>query len=275
MRRRDKQISDPNLIEMVMQKGTVVHIAMMDEDKPYQIPLNYGYKDNTLYIHSARDGKKIDLLRANNLVHFQIETGVEVKNTDQAYRCGTNYECVMGYGKATIVDNSREKKIGADILMNHYREEWGFQHRYKGCLNEVFIIRIDIDTDTVTGKKSEDKHMDVDVERFDWEEANELKIKKMDIETGQAQSAAQSVGTKGEKVKVVINGMLVDVEKKTYSFDEMIALTFDSPLTGQNVISTVSYFSGNDGKSEKIMVQGDTLEIKEWMKFNISQTDKS
>jgi len=263
MRRQDKQISDPGLIEKVMQKGTIVHIAMMDGNKPYQIPLNYGYKDNTLYIHSARDGKKIDLLRANSLVHFQIETGVEVKNTDQAYRCGTNYECVMGYGQATIVDNPREKKIGADILMNHYREEWGSQHRYKGCLNEIFIIKIDIDTDTVTGKKSEDKHMDVDVERFDWEEANELKIKKMGIETGQAQSADQSVGTKGEKVKVVINGMLVDVEKKTYSFDEIIALTFDSPLTGQNVISTVSCFSGNDGKSEKIMVQGDTLEIKE------------
>ncbi len=272
MRRRDKQISDPNLIEKVMQKGTVVHIAMMDGDKPYQIPLNYGYKDNTLYIHSAREGKKIDLLRVNNLVHFQIETGVEIKNTDQAYRCGTNYECVMGYGKATIVDNPSEKKIGADILMNHYREEWGSQHRYKGCLNEVFIIRIDIDTDTVTGKKSEDKHMDVDVERFDWEEANAL---KMETETGQNQSSDQSVGTKGEKVKVVINGMVVDVEKKTFSFDEITALAFNKPSTGQNIISTVSYFSGHDGKIESSMIQGDSLEIKEWMKFNISQTEKS
>ena len=121
MRRQDKKISDPNLIERVIQKGTVVHIAMIDGDKPYQIPLNYGYKDNSFYIHSARDGKKIDLLRVNNLVHFQIETGVEVKNTDQAYRCGTNYECVMGYGRATIVDDPREKLLGADILMNHYR----------------------------------------------------------------------------------------------------------------------------------------------------------
>ena len=38
VRRQDKQISDPNLIERVIQKGTVVHIAMMDGDKPYQIP---------------------------------------------------------------------------------------------------------------------------------------------------------------------------------------------------------------------------------------------
>jgi len=167
VRRQDKKISDPNLIERVIQKGTVVHIAMMDGDKPYQIPLNYGYKDNQFYIHSAREGKKIDLLRANNLVHFQIETGVEVKNTDQAYRCGTNYECVMGYGRATIVDDPREKLLGADILMNHYREGWGHKHQYKGCLTEIFIIRIDIDTDTVTGKKSENRHMDVDVERFE------------------------------------------------------------------------------------------------------------
>ena len=167
VRRQDKKISDPNLIERVIQKGTVVHIAMIDGDKPYQIPLNYGYKDNQFYIHSAREGKKIDLLRANNLVHFQIETGVEVKNTDQAYRCGTNYECVMGYGRATIVDDPREKLLGADILMNHYREGWGHKHQYKGCLTEIFIIRIDIDTDTVTGKKSENRHMDVDVERFE------------------------------------------------------------------------------------------------------------
>ena len=157
MRRQDKKMSDPNLIERVIQKGTVVHIAMMDGDKPYQIPLNYGYKDNSFYIHSAREGKKIELLKENSLVHFQIETGVEVKNTDQAYRCGTNYECVMGYGRATIVDDPREKMLGANILMNHYREGWGHKHQYKGCLTEIFIIRIDIDTDTVTGKKSENR----------------------------------------------------------------------------------------------------------------------
>lgn len=167
MRRRDKEMSDPNLIERVMQKGKVIHVAMMDGDKPYQVPLNYGYEDNSFYMHSARAGKKIDLLRKNNLVHFQIETEVEIKNTDQAYRCGTNYECVMGYGRATIVDDPREKMVGANILMNHYRKGWGNKHQYKGCLTEIFIIRIDIDTDTVTGKKSEDKHMDVDVEKYE------------------------------------------------------------------------------------------------------------
>jgi len=68
---------------------------------------------------------------------------------------------------AAIVDDPREKILGADILMNHYLEGWGHKHQYKGCLTEVFFIRIDIDTDTVTGKKSENRHMDIDVERFE------------------------------------------------------------------------------------------------------------
>ena len=111
------------------------------------------------------------------------------------YRCGTNYECVMGYGKATIVDDPIEKKLGADIFKNHYRKEWGTRHRYKGCIDEIFIIRIDIDPGTITGKKSEDKHMDVDVERFDWEEAK-------DLQTGQLKSDDdQDKRTTGEIIR--------------------------------------------------------------------------
>ena len=76
MRRQDKQISDPNQIERVIQKGTVVHIAMMDGEKPYHIHLNYGYQDSSFYIHSAREVKMIEMIRKNNIVHFQIEKGV-------------------------------------------------------------------------------------------------------------------------------------------------------------------------------------------------------
>lgn len=261
MRRLDKQISDPELIEEIFQKGTVVHVAMLDGNKPYQVPLNYGYERNILYIHSARAGKKIDLLRKNNRVHFQIETGVEVKNTDQAYRCGTNYECVMGYGKATIIDDPKEKKIAADILMNHYRKGWGHYHKYKGCLTEVFIIRIDIDTDTVTGKKSEDKHMDVDVERFEREDNKAL--------TTASITKAPDLSGNSQTIKVVINGMLMDVEKRIYSFDEIVALAFKNSSNQENTAFTVSYLTEDGGGTEKSIIQGDALEMKAWMRFNV------
>ena len=158
MRRKDKQINDNDKIEMILKNGRILHIAMIDKDRPYLIPVNYGYTDNTIYIHSAKEGKKIELIKANNLVCFQTEIGVEIKNTDVAYKCGTLYQSVIGYGKASFVDIKKEKKIGADVIMNQYRKESGINHKYGKCLKEVCIIKIDIES--ISGKESLDSHLD-------------------------------------------------------------------------------------------------------------------
>ena len=74
-----------------------------------------------------------------------------------------------------------------------------------------------------------------------------MNTENIDTDTGETQTER----SKGKKIEVVINGMLVDVEKKTYSFDEIIAFAFESPSTGHKMIYTVSYVSGHGGKSEE------------------------
>jgi len=158
MRRKDKQITDRNKIEMILKSGEILHIAMIDGNKPYLIPVNYGYQDNAIYIHSAKEGKKIDLIKKNNIICFQTEIGVSVLNTEVAYKCGTLYKSVLGYGKAYFIESPKEKKIAADILMNQYRNEEGVKHTYGKCLREVCMIKIEIDS--ISGKESLDKHLD-------------------------------------------------------------------------------------------------------------------
>jgi nitroimidazol reductase NimA-like FMN-containing flavoprotein (pyridoxamine 5'-phosphate oxidase superfamily) len=63
MRRQDKEITDPKKIEAVLKKAQVIHIAMLDGDRPYIVPLNFGYAENAIYFHCAREGKKIDLIK--------------------------------------------------------------------------------------------------------------------------------------------------------------------------------------------------------------------
>ena len=50
--------------------------AMVDKGLPYVIPLNFGYKieDNSLvlFFHSAREGRKIDILKEYNAVCFEM-----------------------------------------------------------------------------------------------------------------------------------------------------------------------------------------------------------
>ncbi len=101
------------------------------------------------------------------MVEAVLDIDHELVKTNMGCQCSMQYRSVVGVGKISFITKKEDKIEALNILMNHYREGWGHRHQYKGCLTEIFIIRIDIDTDTVTGKKSENRHMDVDVERFE------------------------------------------------------------------------------------------------------------
>ncbi len=71
MRKKNQEIADPKIIEEILKESEICRLAMMDGDKPYILPFNYGYKDNCIYIHCAKEGKKIDLLRKNGEVNYK------------------------------------------------------------------------------------------------------------------------------------------------------------------------------------------------------------
>ena len=62
MRRKDKEIKDKFEIETIINRAEVCRIGLSDDNMPYVIPVNYGYRNNCLYIHSASEGKKIDII---------------------------------------------------------------------------------------------------------------------------------------------------------------------------------------------------------------------
>ena len=154
MRRNDKEITDPQKVEAILKKAQIIHIGMLDGDRPYIIPLNFGYADNTIYFHCAREGKKLDLIKLNNTVCFQTQIDVRVLNADHVPDCTTYYKSVIGYGRAHIIEDAREKKQAADILMDQYLpdDEKGRKHQYGKCMKDVCMVKIEIDS--MTGKQT-------------------------------------------------------------------------------------------------------------------------
>ena len=79
--RREREVTDLNEIKAILDKCMIVHLGLVDGDEPYVVPLNYGYTmDNgklTLYMHGARTGYKLDLMRANPKVFFEMDCDVE------------------------------------------------------------------------------------------------------------------------------------------------------------------------------------------------------
>ncbi len=120
MRRSEREITDPAVMEDVLSRATVCHLGLCDDEQPYVVPMNFGYENRTLYFHSATEGQKLDILRRNNRVCFQVDTDVEIVVGDTGCNCRTRYRSVIGFGLATFIEDPAEKRRALVVLMRHY-----------------------------------------------------------------------------------------------------------------------------------------------------------
>lgn len=119
--RREFEVTDREEILKILNECRVLHLGMVDGDEPYVVPMNYGYTMDgdklILYLHGAKEGRKIDLLRANNKVFLEMCCDVTPFDGDIACKYGTAYASLMGRGTAEIVEDVEEKKKGLTVLM--------------------------------------------------------------------------------------------------------------------------------------------------------------
>jgi nitroimidazol reductase NimA-like FMN-containing flavoprotein (pyridoxamine 5'-phosphate oxidase superfamily) len=151
MRRKDKEISNPSDLEMILHKAQVCRIGLIDGDIPYIVPVHYGFNDGNLYIHAAEEGKKIDLIKINPKVCFEVELDHKIVNTGIPCNWSTTYKSIIGYGTASLLTNIEEKKAALKILVNHYEPSTVYNFSNK-MIKSVVIIKISIDN--MTGKQS-------------------------------------------------------------------------------------------------------------------------
>ncbi|MHC4557640.1 MAG: pyridoxamine 5'-phosphate oxidase family protein [Planctomycetota bacterium] len=152
MRREEKEINNIATIEGIIRKARVCRLALSENGRPYIVPLCFGYKDNNLYFHCASEGKKLDIIKKNNNVCFEVDIDLELVKSKTA--CGYNmkYQSVIGFGKAELLDDIESKRKALDIIMQNYSDE-SFEYPVEAVKNTVTIIRVKVES--MTGKKSD------------------------------------------------------------------------------------------------------------------------
>ena len=145
--RREREVTDPAQILDILNRAQIVHIAMVDGDEPYVIPMNYGFTMEegklTLYLHGAKKGRKLDVLQVNPKVFFSLECDVQPFEGDIACRYGTAYSSVLGAGVAHIIDDPAVKCEGLSIIMKTQTgRDFSFDENMASI---VSVIRIDVD----------------------------------------------------------------------------------------------------------------------------------
>ena len=150
MRRKEKEIANKNEIEAIIYKSQVCRLGLADEGSPYIVPLCFGYRNNTLYFHSAKEGRKIEILKRNHRVCFEFDIDAQIHAGETACAWGMNYRSVIGYGTASFVDDPADKRKALDIIMGQYADG-AFTYSDK-TLNKTLVIIVEITG--MTGKKS-------------------------------------------------------------------------------------------------------------------------
>ena len=146
MTKRELQITDENQIRSILDTAKVLHLGLCVDNEPYVVPMNYGYSLEegrlVIYLHSALQGKKLDMIRCNPKVFFELDTDRVPFEGKRPCQYGLSYSSVMGRGTAQIVEDVEEKKKAMSLLMKTQTEkDFTFEDR---LVSIVAVIRIDV-----------------------------------------------------------------------------------------------------------------------------------
>jgi nitroimidazol reductase NimA-like FMN-containing flavoprotein (pyridoxamine 5'-phosphate oxidase superfamily) len=151
MRRKDREITDREAIDSILNEAEICRIAMCRENVPYVVPVNFGYDGKKLYFHCAKEGRKIDFIKANETVCFEAETKTEIVKGEDACSCSMKFLSAIGMGKARLIEDTSEKVKALDVIMSKYSPDISFQFK-ESALNRLAVVEIEVTE--ISGKKA-------------------------------------------------------------------------------------------------------------------------
>ena len=135
MRRKDREVKDFMKIESIISRCTCCRIGFYDDGEVYIVPLNFGYEvkgdTSIIYFHGAKEGRKIDLIKKNPIVGFELDTNYALNEADLACGYSARFQSIIGNGVVSIVSEIKEKKLGLSLIMEHNtgKQNWIFDEK--------------------------------------------------------------------------------------------------------------------------------------------------
>ena len=149
MTRREREITDQNEINRILEECKYLHLGLVDDGKPYVVPMNYGIDhDNAgnliIYLHGATTGRKLDIIRKNSDCCFTMECNIQPFEGAMACQYGVAYECVMGVGQIHLIDDPAERERALQKIMKTQTGKEGFNFDER-MVSIVSVMRIDVE----------------------------------------------------------------------------------------------------------------------------------
>lgn len=148
------EIKSKEKIKEFLDLEHVGRIASIDENGfPQIIPMNFVFLNDAIYMHSHTKGEKLDNIRRNEKVGFEVDRELEFlpsyfEDPKDASLADTLYISVVVKGTCSIVEDRNEKTLALNGLMKKYQPEGGYDplKPEMQVVDEVAIIKVEPDS---------------------------------------------------------------------------------------------------------------------------------
>lgn len=150
--RLKKQQADMVKVEEILKRCTNGVLSINgDNGYPYGVPLSYAYANGKIYFHCAKEGYKVDLLKADPKVTFTVVAQDNIIPEE----FNTLYASVIAFGTVKLIDTPEEMKVPHAYIVDKYSrgyEEAGAKY-LDADMGRMYMGEITIDH--ITGKTAE------------------------------------------------------------------------------------------------------------------------
>lgn len=153
MRRSEKEIKDGLVITELLKNVHVGRLGTIGKDGyPMIKPLNFTCDGKRIYIHTAKEGEKVEDIKRDNRVCFEVDLPIAyLKAKRRPCEADYLYRSVIIKGRATIVEDKEEKLLALKSLMAKYQPEGGYGDYSQDKTDKTGVVRIDMEE--TTGKE--------------------------------------------------------------------------------------------------------------------------
>lgn len=148
MRRKKQLLSKEETINILKSCSSGVLGVMGDDGYPYTVPVNYAFKDDKIFIHSAREGHKIDGIKRNDKVSFSVIDRDDV--VQETFT--THYSSAIVFGRARILTDDSERRHALESLVEKYSPDYIKEGQQEIEREWDRVCLIEVKVEHMTGK---------------------------------------------------------------------------------------------------------------------------
>lgn len=134
-------------IEQLLLQAQVGRLGTISQDGfPYILPMHFVYYNQTIYMHGLPKGKKIDNIKWQTQVCFEVDEMLSLlyENVENPCDVNTEFNSVIIEGTASLVDDVSEKNLALRQIVNKFTPHLLHKEMPQKMIQGTAVIKIDI-----------------------------------------------------------------------------------------------------------------------------------